>query len=128
MLNTLDNIVFMDSIPTAPVSTSNIDTENEILIASGSSPFEYIAEKIDMAAGKAAKERNLEKSIVFQRLPPIDICVFGRAGIGKSELIKAMTHLDIPTSAQIDHVTQSLTEVTTTIGDLKFRFLGYKRY
>jgi hypothetical protein len=65
----------MDSIPTAPVSTPNIDTENEISIASGSSPFEYIAEKVYMAAGKAAKERTLEKSVVFQRLPLIDICV-----------------------------------------------------
>jgi hypothetical protein len=51
---------------------------------------------------------------------------FGRAGIGKSELIKAMTHLDIPISAQIDHVTQRLTEAITTIGDLKFHFWDTK--
>jgi predicted GTPase len=68
----------------------------------------------------------LEKFVILQRLPPIDICVFGQSGIGKSELIKAITHLDIPTSAQIDHVTQTLTEATTTIGPLQFRFWDTK--
>jgi ABC-type molybdate transport system ATPase subunit len=103
-------------------SMADINTETEVFVSFQSSVLEDFAEKFDIAVDKAAKERNLEKFVILQRLPPIDICVFGRSGIGKSELIKAITHLDIPTSAQIDHVTQTLTEATTTIGPLQFRF------
>jgi energy-coupling factor transporter ATP-binding protein EcfA2 len=116
----------IDLVLTAEAVTAGMNTENEASISSQSSVLEDLAEKVDMAAGKAARERNLEKFIVLQRLPPIDICVFGRSGIGKSELIKAITHLDIPTSSQIDHVTQTLTEATTTIGPLQFRFWDTK--
>jgi len=103
-------------------SMADINTETEVFVSFQSSVLEDFAEKFDIAVDKAAKERNLEKFVILQRLPPIDICVFGRSGIGKSELIKAITHLDIPTSAQVDHVTQTLTEATTTIGPLQFRF------
>ncbi|CAF4980804.1 unnamed protein product, partial [Rotaria socialis] len=72
--------------------------------------------------------RNLTASVILDRLPPIDICVFGRSGIGKSQLIKAITRIDIPISAQIDHVTQSLTRATTTIGTLQFRFWDTKGF
>lgn len=112
----------IDSISTTSVSTIDINTEDEISISSESSVLEDFAGKVDIAVDKAARERNLEKFVILQRLPPIDICVFGRSGIGKSELIKSITRLEIPTSAQIDHVTQSLTEATTTIGPLQFRF------
>jgi hypothetical protein len=114
----------MSSIDTA--STADTNTESGSFISFESSVLEDFAEKVDMAAGKAAKQRNLDKSIVLERLPPIDICVFGRSGIGKSELIKAITHLDIPTSSQIDHVTLTLTEASTTIGLLQFRFWDTK--
>jgi energy-coupling factor transporter ATP-binding protein EcfA2 len=113
----------MDSTPTAPTFKSDINIENE---SSESSTLEDIAGKFSMAADKVARERNLSRSIVMERMPPIDICVFGRSGIGKSELIKAITHLDIPSSAQIDHVTQMLTEASTTIGTIKFRFWDTK--
>ena len=107
------------------VSRTSADT-NEENESSISSILEDLAEKADIVIDKQAKERNLDKSLVYQCLPPIDICVFGRSGIGKSQLIKAITHIDIPTSAQIDHVTQTLTEATTTIGSLKFRFWDSK--
>ncbi|CAF1377413.1 unnamed protein product [Rotaria sordida] len=85
-----------------------------------------MVEKMGVATSKVAKERNLDASIVLEHLPPIDICVFGRSGIGKSTLIKAITNMDIPSSAQIDHVTQVLTEATTCIEGFTFRFWDTK--
>jgi energy-coupling factor transporter ATP-binding protein EcfA2 len=116
----------MNSLSTASVSTFDTSTESEASISSQSSLLKDFAEKFSVVIKKAAKDRNLELSVLLQRLPPVDICVFGRSGIGKSELIKAITHLDIPTSPQLDHVTQNLTEATTTIGGLQFRFWDTK--
>ncbi len=126
LLDMSENMSFIDSTSTISISIADINTENGGSISSEWPVLEDFAEKVDTAVNKAAKERNLEKFVILQRLPPIDICVFGQSGIGKSELIKAITHLDIPTSAQIDHVTQTLTEATTTIGPLQFRFWDTK--
>ncbi|CAF5070376.1 unnamed protein product, partial [Rotaria socialis] len=68
----------------------------ETAITSDTSTLEDIAEKVHVVADKQAKERNLTASVILDRLPPIDICVFGRSGIGKSQLIKAITRIDIP--------------------------------
>ncbi|CAF1411461.1 unnamed protein product [Adineta ricciae] len=93
---------------------------------STSSTLHYIAENVTKAVKTIAKQRNLETTVVFDHVAPIDICVFGRSGIGKSTLIKAITNLDIPESPQIDHVTEVVTEVTTYIGALKVRFWDTK--
>ncbi|CAF3507642.1 unnamed protein product [Rotaria socialis] len=117
----------MDSLSTSPIS-NEIPITDETAITSDTSTLEDIAEKVHVVADKQAKERNLTASVILDRLPPIDICVFGRSGIGKSQLIKAITRIDIPISAQIDHVTQSLTRATTTIGTLQFRFWDTKGF
>ncbi|CAF2035137.1 unnamed protein product [Rotaria magnacalcarata] len=96
----------MDSLSTPPISNDFVITD-ETSITSETSTLEDIAEKVHVVADKQAKERNLTTSVILDRLPPIDICVFGLSGIGKSQFIKAITGIDIPISAQIDHVTQT---------------------
>ena len=73
-----------------------------------------------------AKARHILKELVLERLPAIDIVVFGRSGIGKSTLVEAITHVDMLPSSPIDHVTEVLTEVTVEIEPLKFRFWDTK--
>jgi len=117
----------MDGTTTSPILIPHSSTEVDAASTESiTSSFEFIGEKMSSAVDKEAKERNLHPSIIKQRLLPIDICVFGRAGIGKSHLIKAITHLDIPVSPQIDHVTPGLCGLSTTIGDLTFRFWDTK--
>ena len=101
-------------------------SSKESSTSSRTSATQQLADKIDTIVDKVAKDRNLERSVVLDRMPPIDICVFGRSGIGKSELIKAITNLDVQSSGQLDHVTQTLTHVPTTIGPFTFRFWDTK--
>jgi predicted GTPase len=85
-----------------------------------------LLKKLHTAADQAAQQHNLKTNVVLNRLPPIDIFVFGRSGIGKSTLIEGITNEKVFTSAQLDHVTEQLTEVNKTIGTLKFRFWDTK--
>jgi hypothetical protein len=85
-----------------------------------------LLDKLYTAANQAAHERNLEPNVVLNRLPPIDIFVFGRSGIGKSTLIEAITNEKVHSSARLDHMTEQLTEINKTIGNLKFRFWDTK--
>ena len=110
----------------APLFLSNPTVDEDTSAASKPLTLDVIAGKIDLAAGMMATARNISKKLVLERLPAIDIVVFGRSGIGKSTLVQAITHVDMLPSSQIDHVTQVLTEVTVEIEPLKFRFWDAK--
>ena len=88
--------------------------------------LQHFVAKVNTIIDKVAKDRNLERSVVMARMSPIDVCVFGRSGIGKSELMKAITGMDFPSSPQLDHMTQKLTHVTTRIDSFTFRFWDTK--
>jgi hypothetical protein len=88
--------------------------------------MDRILPTIHTVVGKTAEKHNLEMNVVLDRLSPIDILVFGRSGIGKSTLIEAITNEKVSSSAQLDHVTEQLTEISKTIGALKFRFWDTK--
>ncbi|CAF1233909.1 unnamed protein product [Didymodactylos carnosus] len=89
-------------------------------------PLDAIQDKLGEIVREAASRHNLSNGVVLNRLAPIDILNFGRSGVGKSCLLKAITKADIPTSSQLDHVTETLQEVRFNSGKLTFRFWDTK--
>lgn len=70
----------------------------------------------------SAKRFHLSPSVVNEKIY-IDILVLGRAGVGKSQLMKAITNRhDIVSSAQLDHVTTHLTASIFEIKNITYRF------
>jgi len=81
---------------------------------------------VDKIALTNAETYKLAPSVIINQVPPVDILIFGRSGIGKSVLIKAMTGIQIPSSPDIDHVTQTMNCTIVTHDKLKFRFWDTK--
>lgn len=87
---------------------------------------EKIQTMIDRITLTNAETYKLTPSIIVNQLPPIDILIFGRSGVGKSALIHAITGIKVPSSATIDHVTQTINCTIINNGKLKFRFWDTK--
>lgn len=86
-----------------------------------------VESKMSSIAASAAETANLHTDVIYNRMLPIDILIFGRSGIGKSCLLKAITNdPNIETSPQLDHVTKELGCFVKKIGKLTFRFWDTK--
>jgi len=93
---------------------------------SNPSTLDHVANRLQSIADHEAEAHRVSTEVVLERFPPIDIFVFGRSGIGKSQLIEAITDIKMDSSPQLDHVTQKLTAVIHQIGSLTFRFWDTK--
>ncbi|CAF1494136.1 unnamed protein product [Didymodactylos carnosus] len=109
--------------PSAPPPVNDIGGENT---EPKKTLLNVAQEKVTTVVRAEAQKRNLAEEVILGRLSPIDILTFGRSGVGKSCLLKAITKVDIPTSAQLDHCTETLTEVPFVCGKLTFRFWDTK--
>lgn len=85
-----------------------------------------IQSMIDRIALTNAETYKLSPSVIIHQLPPVDILIFGRSGVGKSALINAITGVQVPSSPDIDHVTQTINCTIVNNGKLKFRFWDTK--
>ena len=82
-----------------------------------------IGSRVESITRTAAEKVDLHEDVASARLSPIDVLVFGRAGTGKSSLIRAITNIiDIETSPQLNHKTERLQSFTKKIRKLTFRF------
>jgi GTPase SAR1 family protein len=116
-----DNDLFCskDWCSKALVKSVLVPTESANLVDS-------IQSMIDKIALTNAETYKLTPSVIIHQLPPVDILIFGRSGVGKSALIKAITGIQVPSSPDIDHVTQTINCTIVNNGKLKFRFWDTK--
>ena len=85
-----------------------------------------IQSMVDKITLTNAETYKLAPSVILHQLPPVDILIFGRSGVGKSALIKAMTGIEVLSSPNIDHVTQTIQCTIFICEKLKFRFWDTK--
>jgi GTPase SAR1 family protein len=90
------------------------------------STLDHVANRLQSIADHEAETHKLSTEVVLERFPPIDIFVFGRSGIGKSQLIEAIADVKMDSSPQLDHVTQTLTAAILHIGPLTLRIWDTK--
>jgi GTPase SAR1 family protein len=85
------------------------------------STLDHVVNIIRRIASQEAKTHNVSTEVVLERLSPIDIFVFGRSGIGKSQLIKAIADAKMDSSPRLDYLTLTLTAAIRYIGSLTLR-------
>jgi GTPase SAR1 family protein len=84
--------------------------------------IETVTNRIIGTVKTVADKFDLSTHVVSEKLD-IDILIFGRSGVGKSQLLKAITKQEnIETSPQLDHVTTDLKEAILKVDKLTYRF------
>jgi len=92
----------------------------------GSNLIDAVQSLVDKTTITNCEQFKLTPSVIKRQIPPVDILIFGRAGVGKSTLITAMTGIELPSSPNLDHVTQTISCTCINHGNITFRFWDTK--